>query len=70
MLQKNRWFGPKRFGFGIGPTSRQGWLLLIFFVVAGRCLHALHVATWRALLGACVATLIVAAGLWAFQSRR
>ena len=27
------WFGPKRFGFGIGPASWQGWLVMLVFVV-------------------------------------
>ena len=26
------WFGPKRFGFGIGPASWQGWLVMLVFV--------------------------------------
>jgi hypothetical protein len=26
------WFGPKRFGFGIGPASWQGWLVILAFV--------------------------------------
>ena len=27
------WFGPKRFGFGIGPTRWQGWAVMLAFVV-------------------------------------
>ena len=27
------WFGPKRFGFGIGPASWQGWVVMLVFVV-------------------------------------
>jgi hypothetical protein len=27
------WFGPKTIGFGTGPTSWQGWLLTLAFVV-------------------------------------
>jgi hypothetical protein len=25
---KRPWFGPKRFGYGIGPQTWQGWLLV------------------------------------------
>jgi putative exporter of polyketide antibiotics len=27
------WFGPKKYGFGIRPTSWQGWLMLILFLI-------------------------------------
>jgi hypothetical protein len=32
-----QWFGPKRFGFGIGPRSWQGWLVtaLLLAAIAG-----------------------------------
>ncbi len=29
------WFGPKVFGWGWGPLSWQGWLLIVVFVAAG-----------------------------------
>jgi hypothetical protein len=25
---KRPWFGPKRFGYGVGPQTWQGWLLV------------------------------------------
>lgn len=28
------WFGPKRIGWGVGPTSWQGWLIVALVVVA------------------------------------
>ena len=29
-----RWFGPKRFGYGVGPRSWQGWAATAVFVLA------------------------------------
>jgi hypothetical protein len=29
---KRYWFGPKRIGFGIGPRSWQGWLVMAIYV--------------------------------------
>ena len=28
-----QWFGPKTFGYGIGPRSWQGWLATVLFAV-------------------------------------
>jgi hypothetical protein len=33
-MEKKPWFGPKRFGWGLGPQTWQGWLL-VGVVVAG-----------------------------------
>jgi len=30
---KRYWFGPKRVGFGIGPRSWQGWMVMVAYVV-------------------------------------
>lgn len=29
---KRYWFGPKRVGFGIGPRSWQGWMVMVVYV--------------------------------------
>lgn len=26
---KRPWFGPKRFGYGVGPQTWQGWLIML-----------------------------------------
>lgn len=28
------WFGPKRFGFGLYPKTREGWFITAAFVLA------------------------------------
>ena len=32
--EKRPWFGPKRFGYGYGPRSWPGWLLVAVSVAA------------------------------------
>lgn len=27
------WFGPKRIGWGIGPSSAKGWLVMLIWVI-------------------------------------
>ena len=27
------WFGPKRYGYGLGPISWKGWLATVVFIV-------------------------------------
>ncbi len=34
MAEHKPWFGPKRFGVGIGPASWQGWVLTIVVAIA------------------------------------
>ena len=28
------WFGPKRYGIGLGPTSPAGWMVMVAYVAA------------------------------------
>jgi len=41
--QRQPWFGPKRFGWGIGPRTWQGWAVTVVvaaaFVVGSRALQ-------------------------------
>ena len=34
VADKKPWFGPKRVGWGLRPTSWQGWVLLLVVVAA------------------------------------
>ena len=35
-----RWFAPKRYGFGIRPSSAMGWIsLIVFFILFAIGLH-------------------------------
>lgn len=38
---KKPWFGPKRIGYGIRPTSWQGWLIVVVITVI-----IVLIATW------------------------
>jgi hypothetical protein len=31
--EKKPWFGPKRYGVGLRPSSRRGWLVIVLMVI-------------------------------------
>jgi len=40
-LTKTAWFGPRRYGWGWSPSSWQGWVVTIAFVVVSRVVLSL-----------------------------
>ena len=40
------WFGPKRIGWGVSPRTREGWLVMLAYVVV-MCLPLLAVGRWH-----------------------
>jgi hypothetical protein len=61
------WFGPKRYGWGLTPTSWQGWLLTAVFVavviVLAVTLAATQIWLYLALLAIATAVFITVAYL-------
>jgi hypothetical protein len=35
LLGSKAWFGPRRFGWGLGPVSVEGWAVTAIFVAVG-----------------------------------
>ncbi len=71
--QKTYWFGRKRFGWGIGPRSWQGWLVSAVYVGALIGLRQLAPQTLnhRAFLVLSIVWTLVFAGViaWKFERR-
>jgi hypothetical protein len=67
------WFGSKRIGWGVRPTSWQGWAVTGIYVVVAlvlaRMLAARHVALFILALVVLTAAYLVVAGLTS-RSRR
>jgi hypothetical protein len=61
------WFGSKRIGWGVRPTSWQGWavtgLYVLLALVLARALAARHVALFLVALVLLTAVYLVVAGL-------
>jgi hypothetical protein len=39
MVGEKAWFGPRRFGWGWAPVSREGWIAIVGVGVAGALLR-------------------------------
>ncbi len=67
------WFGSKRLGWGVRPTSWQGWaatgIYVVIAIVLARALAARHVALFLIALVLLTAAYLVVAGLTG-RSRR
>lgn len=46
MILKRGWFGPKRYGWGASPASREGWAATGVFVLAMALIGALLDEPW------------------------
>ena len=70
MSTPSHWFGPKRFGFGVSPSSWRGWLTLGVYcvlVVITMKLRALDAFRWPAMIVLTVAMIGIAA--WKYGPR-
>ncbi|WP_036140709.1 hypothetical protein [Luteibacter sp. 9135] len=56
----NAWFGKKRIGWGIGPRSWQGWLVIAIYTVMMMAVRIMAGASHPWLIGASTVVLTVA----------
>jgi hypothetical protein len=72
---KNAWFAPKRYGYGASPSTWQGWLATIVFVIIvmidTRFFHGLAGVISVAILLAVFVTIVYAktSGEWRWGER-